>query len=334
MLGIISLLLLGFGCQNRAPEEPVEMISYLPDPVSPTDTVPKESALLHAVPYDVPIAWYFEYMDTIVAHYDSLLPYPITEHLIVRTNPWLIDTLAHTDYYVQAARDTFIYDSQAMPALQAGQQLVIPNAHQVDSLLECFAQTLIDVNIPEYTLRVWEGEEEKARFLVRVGQNRSKYLAMAGREVDLRTHTGEGFIWRIERNPIFINPSDNKRYSSTRRDDGKRTLLPRIPWLDPEIDGRRIGQLIHPTTNIATLGKAYSNGCIGLSEADAWRLYYYAPLKTKVIFRYDLERIDENGDTILFKNIYNRSKQAVYAAQSWLFDPGERPEESHICDCR
>lgn len=55
--------------------------------------------------------------------------------------------------------------------------------------------------------------------------------------------------------------------------------------LEPAIDGIRIGQLIHLTTNLATLGKLSSNGCIGLRESDAWMVYYYAPLGTKVLFR-------------------------------------------------
>ncbi len=103
---------------------------------------------------------------------------------------------------------------------------------------------------------------------------------MAGRVVDLRTQVGVGKIVRINRAPVFINPRDNKKYTSTRRDDNIRTKLPNIPWLEPEINGIRYGQLIHPTTNLETLGKAYSNGCISLRESDAWSVFFYAPLGT------------------------------------------------------
>jgi L,D-transpeptidase ErfK/SrfK len=74
----------------------------------------------------------------------------------------------------------------------------------------------------------------------------------------------------------------------------------------PEINGIRSGALIHPTTNLSTLGKAVSNGCVGLSEADAWLVYYYAPLGTQVRFRYDLEVHDKAGKIIILRDIYDQ----------------------------
>jgi len=137
-----------------------------------------------------------------------------------------------------------------------------------------------------------------------VGQNKKKYLAQSGRETDLRTRTGRGKIIRHDRNPRFYNPVDGKRYYTTLRDDGNRTLMPQIPWIETEIDGRRNGQLIHPTTNPVTLEKAYSNGCIGTSEADAWILYYHAPLGTPVRIRYDLKVPATDGVLPYLKDIY------------------------------
>ncbi len=86
------------------------------------------------------------------------------------------------------------------------------------------------------------------------------------------------------------------------------TKLPQIPFLETELNGFRHGQLIHPTTNPETLGKAYSNGCIGTKEADAWVLYYYAPIDTKIHIRYDLNTLDENGNTIILNDIYGYSR--------------------------
>ncbi len=40
-------------------------------------------------------------------------------------------------------------------------------------------------------------------------------------------------------------------------------------------------------TDPKTLAKAASNGCIGTSEADGWRIYFFAPTGTKVLIRYD-----------------------------------------------
>ena len=129
-------------------------------------------------------------------------------------------------------------------------------------------------------------------------------MSTVEREVDMKTRTGEGKIVKINRNPRWQNPVDGHEYKTTLRDDLRRTKVPRIPFLNPEINGIRWGQLIHPTTNQETLGKAYSNGCIGTGEGDAWRIYFHAPIGTKVVIRYDLEII-ENGDTLKLKDIYS-----------------------------
>jgi len=80
--------------------------------------------------------------------------------------------------------------------------------------------------------------------------------------------------------------------------------LPKIPFLHTIIDGHRWGQLIHPTTNQKTLGKAYSNGCIGTKEGDAWLIYYYAPVGTEINIRYDLVETNSEGDTSIYNDIY------------------------------
>lgn len=296
-LGLLTLM----ACQKK--DQPSLDLSAFP--VWETRVVmEEEEQLFFHIDHDIPIRRYFEFMDSLVGWYNNTLTYPITEHLIVRANPWLVDTLVSTDYYRMMARDSFVYDPQSLVVLHRGDSLLIPDSVMVDSLYFRLAATVIDVNIPEYKLRIIEAGEVSHVFAVRVGRNERKFLAMAGDTVDLRTRPGAGFVYRVERSPIFINPSNNHRYTSTRRDDDQVTLLPRIPWLDVEIDGQRYGQLLHPTTNINTLGRAYSNGCVGISEAAAWRLYYSAPVGTKVFFRYDLEVVDEWGDTILLRDIY------------------------------
>ncbi len=258
------------------------------------------------VPDVVPIRKFFPWMDSLVLAYDSLVPYPLSEHLIIRANPWIIDSLAETDYYRQKEKGRFIYDQAGLPALQKGDTLGIPGAEMALQIMARIANTVLDVNIPEYTLRIMEGTDTLYTFPVRVGRNERKYLEMAGRVVDLRTAVGEGSIVRIERYPAWINPSDCKPYEVTRRDDGLLTACPQIPWLEPEINGQRLGHLIHPTTNPRTVGRAYSNGCVGMREADAWYVYYHAPLGTRVVFRYDLLTVGPDGDTVRLRNVYRR----------------------------
>ena len=257
---------------------------------------------------NVTIGTYFQYMDSLISIYDSIVPYKLSEHLLVRSNPWIIDTLQNTDYYRMMARDSFVYNQKNMIALPEGSMIFIPDSIKAEKLLKSFENTLIDVNIPEYKLRIYENSKQLYEFPIRVGRDEKKYLAMAGRTLDLKTKTGEGNIVSHVRNPDYYNPVDGRRYYATRRDDQKVTKLPQIPFLETEINGVRNGQLIHPTTNPISLGKAYSNGCIGTKEGDAWVIYYYAPIGTKVNIRYDLQVKDSIGDTIVLKDIYGYGK--------------------------
>jgi L,D-transpeptidase ErfK/SrfK len=244
-------------------------------------------------------------MDSLVKKYDSLVPYALSEHLLVRANPWIMDTLANTDYYRQMAKDSFIYDQRKMIVLRNKDSLLIPNAAAGQQLIRDMEHTWIDVNIPAYKLRIYQDSLLLYTFPIRVGQDRRRYLAMGDRITDLRTKTGNGEIVRLERNPSFYNPVTGKRFYVTKRDDGRTTIMPTIPWIETQINGIRNGQMIHPTTNPITLGKASSNGCIGVTEADAWIIYYHASLNTPIQIRYDLSFLDENGDLQQLKDIYN-----------------------------
>ena len=132
---------------------------------------------------------------------------------------------------------------------------------------------------------------------------------MSGRVQDLKTKTGEGIAFKHVRDPRYVNPVNNHEYFVTRRDDNKVTKLPQVPFIETEINGIRNGQLIHPTTNPITLGKAYSNGCIGTKEADAWTIYYYAPVGAKIHIRYDLNVVSKELDTLVLKDIYGYNKK-------------------------
>lgn len=257
---------------------------------------------------DIPIKHYFEYVDSIVGEYYNYSSKRLTEHVLVRFNPWIIDTLANTDYYKLIERDSFVYNQKEMIVLKKGSQLFIPDSLQVNSFINRFSKTLIDVNIPEYKLRIYEDSLQLYEFNVRVGRNQKKYLKFGDRITDLRTKTGKGSIVAHVCNPDYYNPSDGHRYYVTRRDDEKITSLPQIPFIETEINGIRNGQLIHPTTNPATLNKAYSNGCIGTKESDAWIIYYHAPIGTKINIRYNLRVKDSLGNTITLKDIYGYYK--------------------------
>jgi L,D-transpeptidase ErfK/SrfK len=270
-----------------------------------------QQAVVNVVSINRPITIerYFQFMDSVVKNYDSITPYTLSEHLLVRANPWIIDTLKNTDYYLMKARDSFVYNQKKMIALPKGNTIAIPDAIGAKKLASTFQKTTIDINIPEFKLRIFEDAVVLYEFPIRVGRNEKKYLEMSGRVQDLKTKTGQGVIVRYEKNPRYVNPANNHEYVLTNRDDKKVTKLPQIPFIETELNGRRYGQLIHPTTNPVTLGKAYSNGCIGTNEADAWVIYYYAPLDTNINIRYDLEVVNDVGDSLVLKDIYSYRKK-------------------------
>lgn len=304
-MGIIALLslILIYSCNHSTQTTTKVIVSD--SHISETKLKKIEaSALYHFVDEVITSGGYFDFIDEVVAHYDTTLDYQISEHLIMRANPNLIDSLMNTDYYLLKEKGKFVYDPQSIVILKKGDSLKIPNKREVELLLKKMASTIIDVNIPAYKLQILENGFPIHESKVRVGRNTKRYLAMAGRDVDLKTRPGFGKIVRIARDPAFINPRNNKRYSVTKRDDGQTTKMPRIPWIEPEINGTRYGQLIHPTTNLKTLGKAYSNGCVGTSESDAWKIYFYAPIGTAVQFRYDLEVLNAKGENSKLNDIY------------------------------
>ena len=297
-IAVILLITLMLCCQK---DEEVIMATNL---ISSKAFTQPASLYTIEIKNNIIIKKYFQFIDSIVNKYDSLLSYTLTEHILVRSNPWIIDTLKNTDYYWMKARDSFIYNQKKMIALPKGASIIIPDSVSAKKLINTFQKTTIDINIPEFKLRIYEDSTERFKFPIRVGRNERKFLKMSGRVQDLKTKTGTGIIVDHVRNPRYVNPANNHQYYVTRRDDEKVTKLPQIPFIVTEINGLRYGQLIHPTTNPITLGKAYSNGCIGTNEADAWVIYYYTPINTKIVIRYDLNIRDENGEKFVLKDIY------------------------------
>ena len=296
---VIAFSLALVGCLNSTKtnnEEETQIISE--------EVVEKPKPIEIRVKKDVPIRSYFKYMDSIVSQHNQTHNYPIDEYIIVHNNPWIIDSLAHTDYYYLKDKGIFNEDSQALNALTKDQILIIPDSLQTEALKSQLKATSLELNIPEFRLRILQDGKELYKFPVRVGKVGKRYMEMAKSTVDMRTQPGIGEIIRVNKNPTFKNPLNNRKYVRTNRDDGKNTTLPAIPWLEPAINGRSVGQLIHPTTNLATLNKASSNGCVGLRESDSWIVYYYAPLGTKVVFKYELVGKNDAGETVEFKNIY------------------------------
>jgi len=324
-LVVVALMMAACGKKSEVERPARPNIRALPS------LVPGESPVaLIPISEDVRLDQYFTYIDALVAKYDTLAPYDLTEHLLVRANPWIIDSLVATDYYTQIAQEHFVYDQRKIIVLRAGDTLQVPGPKAAAQLIENIRQTVIDVNIPAFRLRVLQADSLLFEAPVRVGKNKTQYLEMVGREVDLRTRTGEGAIIRINRDPTVYNPVTGIRYDSTRRDDKRVTRMPRIPWMETKINNIRSGQMIHPTSNPVSLGKPSSNGCIGLGEADTWRLYYHAPVGTRVHIRYDLMEITPAGDTLQYKDVYDYKRKT---AKAQILPFGSNKPHENLCHC-
>jgi len=301
---IVTVGLLWAGCDRPVPSPEARPSEAPPIAEIKEEEVPVRGLYTAPFPHDVRMEDYYRTVDSLVAKYCASVAENLDEHVLILANPRIIDTLASFDYYRRMEQGDFIADQRKCIVLHRGDSLLIPDSLMTAEIRQRLASTVLDLNIPEYRLRILEGTDTLYSFLVRVGRNEQKYLETAGHVVNLKTRPGKGRIVRIERNPYFVNPATGKRYKGTTRDDGRYTNMPLIPWIEPTANGIRHGQLIHPTTNESTLGKAYSHGCIGVSEADMWRIYYHAPVGTAVNFRYDLHVKDAHGDSVLLKDIY------------------------------
>lgn len=270
-----------------------------------TQTPPGDSILTCLkITRDIRIKNYFQFMDSLVAAVDTFNNWDLDEYILVHANSWLIDSLRATDYYALIERGIFVYDQREMVILHKGDSLAIPDSAYTSSIQKKLQSTVVDVNIPEFILRIYQSNDTILTCPVRVGRDERKYIYVIKRVLDLKTPIGVGEIIRVDRMHKVINLDTGKPYPGTNRDDGKFTKMPLIPWIEPSINGIQYGAMIHPTTNPSTLGKAYSHGCVGTTEADAWTIYYNAPVGTKVIFRYDLEIVDAKGNKIMLKDIY------------------------------
>ena len=222
--------------------------------------------------------------------------------ILVAANPWILDTLRNSDYREALKRGRFVDDLLEEVIIPSGSPIRIPDSLESHRIASELRSTRLVLNIPEFKLRLIRNLDTMLVAAVRVGRNESVFLEAVGRDVDLRTPVGKGKIHRVWRTPKSVNLHTGEVYKVTRRDDNRITKMPPVPSLEPEINGHRNGKMIHATTNPVTLGKAYSHGCVGVSEADMWTIYFNLPVGSEIEFRYDL-----TGKDTIYRDIYKRS---------------------------
>lgn len=127
-------------------------------------------------------------MDSVTATADTLaLGYKPDEYILVHANPWIIDTLQSFDYYRMMKRGIFVYDQTQLIVLHKGTKLMMPDSIWAASIRKKLKETIIDVIIPEFTLRIFQFGKKILECKVRVGRNANEYLAVVGRTVNLKT---------------------------------------------------------------------------------------------------------------------------------------------------
>ena len=108
------ILIVIFSCKNES-EQPIELVKNDKDSSSTLIEKTRDSVIFKVpVKAKITVVNYFKYMDTLVARYNSLVKYSLTEHIIVRANPWIIDTLENTDYYRRKERREFVYNQKKL----------------------------------------------------------------------------------------------------------------------------------------------------------------------------------------------------------------------------
>lgn len=255
---------------------------------------------------DIAVKNFFRTLENIAKKYTDSVGYTLNIYQLVNHNAWIIDSLSHTSYYWLKERGIKDLNQKERIVIKKGTVLLIPTKKEAEILSSRLSANKILINIPEYKLRIFHEDLLIFDCMVRVGRNESRYLKSIDKYMDLRTRKGKGFVYNTQQNPVWINPVDGKRYYETKRDDGVVTKMPITPSITNWLDGYVSGQLIHATTNLETLGKAYSNGCIGTSEEDIWRIFFYCPPGTEVEIIYDLNM--GSTPTELLMDIYEKSQ--------------------------
>ncbi len=159
----------------------------------------------------------------------------------------------------------------------------------------------IIINIPSYEM-----------FLHNRGKN-SKYNIRIGKP-SKPTDLGNGIIVQKIVNPVFrytIGEQAGEIITKSRIYDtpnGKLLKIIPMPYekmrsLEPMINGKRNGQMIHSTTNSETIGFAWSSGCVGLNIDDMLELYPKVNLYTKISVKYEVIKYTPKT-IILYQDIY------------------------------
>ena len=178
--------------------------------------------------------------------------------------------------------------------------LVIPAAMSAGAgeLRPYGPESRIEINIPEFALRVYQGGAVVRTFPVGVGRP------------GFPTPVGEYKVINRMENPTWENPY--LKEGAVRIKAGTDNPLG-TRWLGFYNDGR--GEYgIHGTDNPSSVGKASSHGCIRMKIKDAESVFSLVEMGAPVSTTYRLYQLEQKGSTVVLKSfpdLYRRGKPDV-----------------------
>ncbi|MBI2629189.1 L,D-transpeptidase [Candidatus Pacearchaeota archaeon] len=184
--------------------------------------------------------------------------------------------------------------------------LGIPLFSNADESIEPSELTLkqkIIVNLPTYSLKLYEDNELKEEYPCRIGKPRTPTLIGKGKIIEKKPQVIFRYLSGERKGRVI-------RYSYL--DPEKRTI--KMPYRDMrglgfEINGIMNGAVIHSTTDYWTIGTARSHGCIGVKIDDMLKLYeavHDGPLPEFETTYQTLFFDKEKGDLTIWCDIYNK----------------------------
>lgn len=175
--------------------------------------------------------------------------------------------------------------------------------------IDSYGEKRLLINIPQYELKVYDGEILLATFAVRVGKPATPtpigegVIAEKREQVIFRYGEGEraGQIIRWSR----MNPTSEIIRMPYERMRGLR--------IDMKVGNDYIhyGQIIHTTTDYWTVGFPASKGCLGLLLEDMLKLYDFIDrVPTTINLEYETITLAGN-DIIFYADIYSRGANSL-----------------------
>jgi murein L,D-transpeptidase YcbB/YkuD len=133
------------------------------------------------------------------------------------------------------------------------------------------------LNLPSYTLEVWEGAERIRTFPVTIGQRA------------YQTPTGAFQITRIEWNPSWVPPESPWARGKEEEPPGRNNPMGRVKMQFDDY------LYVHGSAKTKEVGGPHSHGCVRLKNADALELARLIALHEELLSSGEITALEKNS---------------------------------------